>query len=73
MLDKNKTLVGLILIAIFGGLYYFNKPKSYQERLDEEVARKNNLKSKLTKDCQVKLAAKAIEEKKENVLKIEVK
>lgn len=64
MSDKSKPLVGLILIAaiIIGGLYYFNKPKSYQERLEEEIARKNNLKSRLTKDCQMKLAVKAIEE-----------
>lgn len=64
MSDKSKPLFGLILIAaiIIGGLYYFNKPKSYQERLEEEIARKNNLKSKLTKDCQMKLAAKVIEE-----------
>jgi len=63
-LDRNKILDGLILIALIvvGGLYYFNKPKSYQERLEEEIARKNNLKSKLTKDCQMKLAVKAIEE-----------
>ena len=63
-LDRNKILDGLILIALIvvGGLYYFNKPKSYQERLEEEIARINNLKSKLTKDCQMKLAVKAIEE-----------
>lgn len=61
--NNSKPLIGLILIAIVvgGGLYYYNKPKSYQERLEDEIALKNNLKSKLTKECQVKLAAKAIE------------
>lgn len=63
-MSNNSKPIVLILIAIviIGGLYYYNKPKSYQERLEEEVALKNNLKSKLTKECQVKLAVKAIEE-----------
>lgn len=62
--DSNKPAIGLILIVVcfLGGLYYYNKPKSYQERLEEEIQLKNNLKSKLTKECQIKIATKVIED-----------